>query len=218
MRFAASWLAARAKILATTDGATRFIPGHGPLAARDDLQKHDDMLAAAPARDLAARYGHGFLAPDQWVQRVYVDLKPALGREGEAAVIGRRRRVWLGMIASIAAVCLQSRPLAADELVRVSTSFEAENVAQVLKRVARVFAGGFGRAEAERVAAGIDKLKSEQEGSWEFTATFNRRPVVLRVRAVMDDMAMVDLDFLTDAAAAQRIRREIDAFTSEHGL
>ncbi|MGB8328295.1 MAG: hypothetical protein WCE48_12055 [Steroidobacteraceae bacterium] len=104
MRFAASWLVACAKILASTDGATRFIPGHGPLATRDDLQKYHDMLAtvrrrvadlirrgrtqeqalaAAPTRDLDERYGHGILTPDQWVQRVYVDLRRALKKKGK---------------------------------------------------------------------------------------------------------------------------------------
>ncbi len=107
---------------------------------------------------------------------------------------------------------------AAAEPTRVTTSFEAEHVGLVIRRVARIFSGGFGRAEAEHVAADIDKLRSDQEAAWDFTAIFNKKPVALHIRAVMDDMAMVDLDFATDPAAAARIRREIDAFSSEHGL
>jgi hypothetical protein len=106
----------------------------------------------------------------------------------------------------------------ADDLTRVTTSFEAEHVALVLRRVAKVFSAGFGRPEADRVAAEIDKMRPDEGQAWEFSAVFKHRTVTLQIRAAMDDMAMVDLDFSTDAAAADRVRHEIDAFSNEHGL
>jgi hypothetical protein len=122
--------------------------------------------------------------------------------------------LWLDSPVGSAAAAESNAP----EPTRVTTSFEAEHVGLVIKRVAKIFSGGFGRAEAEHVAADIDKLRSDQEAVWDFTAIFNKKPVALHIRAVMDDMAMVDLDIATDAAAAARIRHEIDAFSSEHGL
>jgi len=106
----------------------------------------------------------------------------------------------------------------ADDLTRVTTSFEAEHVALVLRRVAKLFSAGFGRPEADRIAAAIDKMRSDEGEAWEFSAVFEHRTVALQIRAAMDDMAMVDLDFSTDPVAAKRIRHEIDAFSTEHGL
>jgi hypothetical protein len=106
----------------------------------------------------------------------------------------------------------------ADDLTRVTTSFEAEHVALVLRRVAKLFSAGFGRPEADRVAADIDKLRPDEGHAWEFSAVFKHRVVALQIHAAMDDMAMVDLDFSTDPAAADRLRKEIDAFSNEHGL
>lgn len=106
----------------------------------------------------------------------------------------------------------------ADDLTRVTTSFEAEHVGLVLRRVAKLFSAGFGRPEADRIAAAIDKMRSDEGEAWEFSAVFEHRTVALQIRAAMDDMAMVDLDFSTDPVAAKRIRHEIDAFSTEHGL
>ena len=44
------YIAAQKEILALTDGATRIIAGHGPLAGRDDLQKAIAMLEDARAQ------------------------------------------------------------------------------------------------------------------------------------------------------------------------
>jgi hypothetical protein len=140
------------------------------------------------------------------------------------AAAGSRPRAGLrvgGRFALLMALTLGvARPAVscADDLVRVTTSFEAEHVALVLRRVAKVFSAGFGRPEADRVAADIDKLRPDEGQAWEFSAVFRHRTVTLQIRAAMDDMAMVDLDFATDPAAADRVRHEVDAFSNEHGL
>jgi 23S rRNA pseudouridine2605 synthase len=180
---------------------------------------------------MRVRYGPQWLPetlrPGQWRFATPAEL----GALAAAATVKPRagspaaRRSRTGRRAGIAALlCLLAFGAAAprggyaDEAARVTTSFEAEHIALVLKRVAKLFSGGFGRAEAERVAAEIDKLKADHEGVWDFSAIFSKRPVALHIRAVMDDMAMVDLDFSTDPAAAARIRHEIDAVTTERGL
>ena len=68
---------------------TKIIPGHGPLASKADLQAYRDLLAtvtqrikklraegrsdahirdAKPTADFDARYGGGFIKPEQFVQ------------------------------------------------------------------------------------------------------------------------------------------------------
>lgn len=75
-------------LLAASNADTRFIPGHGPLGDRAELQAYRDMLATAYARlkalrdegksddeiiaakplaDLDAEWGDGFLKMDMWV-------------------------------------------------------------------------------------------------------------------------------------------------------
>jgi glyoxylase-like metal-dependent hydrolase (beta-lactamase superfamily II) len=81
-------IAAADRVLKVADDGTRLIPGHGPLATRSDLQTFRDMLstvrdriaklkaegksreeivAAKPTADLDAKWGGGFMEPDQWV-------------------------------------------------------------------------------------------------------------------------------------------------------
>ncbi|HPF28127.1 MAG TPA: MBL fold metallo-hydrolase [Steroidobacteraceae bacterium] len=94
----AGMVAAADTVLARIDDRTRVIPGHGPLANKQDLQAYRDMLAtvhervsklvaagksqdevlaAKPTADFDARWGSGFFKPDVWVGRVYVELKRA---------------------------------------------------------------------------------------------------------------------------------------------
>ena len=79
-------------ILALTDGDSKIIPGHGPLADRADLQRYRDMLAIAyerllklknqgvsaedavlqaPLEDLAADWGGGIFTADKWIGVIY---------------------------------------------------------------------------------------------------------------------------------------------------
>ena len=82
-------IAAVDRVLALATDKTQIIPGHGPLASKADLQVYRDLLAtvtqrikqlrrdgrsdeqirdAKPAADFDARYGGGFIKPEQFVQ------------------------------------------------------------------------------------------------------------------------------------------------------
>ncbi len=88
-------IAAADRVLGMTDAATKFIPGHGPLADRAALTGFRDMLktvrdrvkamlasgktleqvvAAKPTKDLDVVWGNGFLKPEWFVAIVYSDL------------------------------------------------------------------------------------------------------------------------------------------------
>ena len=89
-------VAAVSTMLDMIDGETRIIPGHGPLANRDDLRAYRDFLATAadaiaahiaeghsvretvaarPTADFDATFNaNGFIDPDRWVAMVYRDL------------------------------------------------------------------------------------------------------------------------------------------------
>ena len=83
------------RILAQTDEQTKIVPGHGPVAARADLQDYRDMLvqvrqrikvlitagktmdevvAAAPTKDFDAKWGSGYLTPDVFTKIVFSSL------------------------------------------------------------------------------------------------------------------------------------------------
>jgi glyoxylase-like metal-dependent hydrolase (beta-lactamase superfamily II) len=90
------FVAAADQVLAATGEKTRFIPGHGPLASRADLQSYRDMLetlrdriaklkaegksrdeviAAKPTADNDAKWGAGFMKADTFTGFVYDSLK-----------------------------------------------------------------------------------------------------------------------------------------------
>ena len=80
------------EMLGRIDDSTKVIPGHGPLGSKADLKAYRDMLAtvharmtklikegknideivaAKPTADFDAKWGGGFLNPDQWVKIAY---------------------------------------------------------------------------------------------------------------------------------------------------
>jgi hypothetical protein len=82
-------------VLAATDEKTRFIPGHGPLGTRADLQEYrdvvktmrdriarlkaegksrDEAIAAKPTADHDAKWGTGFMKGDVFTGIVYDSL------------------------------------------------------------------------------------------------------------------------------------------------
>ena len=88
-------IAATEKLLARANDKTKIIPGHGPLADKNDLQAYRDMLvtmqksiaglkrvgktrdaviAAKPTKSFDSAWGEGFLKPDVWVGIVYDSL------------------------------------------------------------------------------------------------------------------------------------------------
>jgi cyclase len=89
-------IAAADQVLAMTDAGTKFIPGHGPVGTRADLEKYRDMLkgvraaiqplvaagktadevvAAKPTAKLDEAWGNGFMKPEQFQRIVYASLK-----------------------------------------------------------------------------------------------------------------------------------------------
>ncbi len=92
-------IAAVERVLAMSNPATRFIPGHGPLppagpaalkayldmlkTSRDSVQRlisqgltEDQAVAARPMREFDATWGTGYIKPDVFVRIVYRSLKP----------------------------------------------------------------------------------------------------------------------------------------------
>lgn len=88
-------IAAAAEVLAMADEDTKIIPGHGPLSNKAELQAYRDMLAAVagrvrpmiregksredvvaarPSSAFDARWGGGFMQPDQWIGIVYASM------------------------------------------------------------------------------------------------------------------------------------------------
>ena len=94
-------VAAVDQVLSVTGAKTRFIPGHGPLGNRDDVVRYRtavktvrdrvarlvagrrtlaQVLAAKPSAEYDAKFGVGFLKPEQFVTSLYNDLKGRGGR------------------------------------------------------------------------------------------------------------------------------------------
>ncbi len=88
-------IAAVNEALTMTDAQTRIIPGHGPLATRDDLIAYRNMLrtisdrvarlvaqrrtlaqvvAAKPSADFDGKWGNGFMKPNPFITSVYTSL------------------------------------------------------------------------------------------------------------------------------------------------
>lgn len=84
------------EVLGRIDDNTKVIPGHGPLGKKPELKAYRDMLAtvhermiklikegknideivaAKPTADYDAKWGDGFLKPDQWVKIVYSTMQ-----------------------------------------------------------------------------------------------------------------------------------------------
>lgn len=98
---------------------------------------------------------------------------------------------------------------------RVTASFELEDVQAVLREVARIFDGGFTRADADRLAAEIDALAVDAEREWNLPVTYRRNAAQLAVRVRVDDLSMADFDFRAAPPIAGEIRRALDGFRSE---
>jgi len=91
----AGMIAAVDRVLPIAGGATKIVPGHGPLATRADLQAYRDMLATISARirqmiregrkleeitasgvtaDFDDKWGKGFIPPQKFAEMVAMNL------------------------------------------------------------------------------------------------------------------------------------------------
>jgi glyoxylase-like metal-dependent hydrolase (beta-lactamase superfamily II) len=82
-------------LLKSVEGSTRIIPGHGPLASKDDLKVYadmlaacldimnhqlragrtlDQMLAAQPFKAYDGKWGNGFMNAEQWIKLNYAGM------------------------------------------------------------------------------------------------------------------------------------------------
>ena len=80
------------KVLSVADNSTKIIPGHGPLADKEQLKSYRHMLgtayerlrklkaegktaqeavAAKPLADLEAVWGDGMFKSDRWIEMIY---------------------------------------------------------------------------------------------------------------------------------------------------
>jgi len=100
----------------------------------------------------------------------------------------------------------------AAEPVRVTTSFDARYAGAILHLVAHLFGGGFGRAEADHVTRDIDGLKADEPKVWQFAVQYQGHAETLEIRALMDDLGMIDLDFAAGADAAPAVRAAVDGY------
>jgi glyoxylase-like metal-dependent hydrolase (beta-lactamase superfamily II) len=83
------------RILSQIDDQAKIVPGHGPVATRADLQAYrgmlvevrqriqqlmaagktmDEVVAAAPTKDLDAKWGRGYVTPDVFTKLVFTSL------------------------------------------------------------------------------------------------------------------------------------------------
>jgi len=96
--------------------------------------------------------------------------------------------------------------------VRVTTSFDAKYAPAVLRQVSRLFTGGFGSAEVSRVEQDIAAMKADQPKAWQFNVEYKGKSEPLEVRALLDDLGMIDLDFSASADAAPAVRAAVDNY------
>lgn len=102
--------------------------------------------------------------------------------------------------------------VSAAESVPITTSFDARYANAVLHQVSRVYTGGFGPVEANRVNQDINALKADQSKVWRFTVQYRGKAESLEIRAAMDDLGMIDLDFSASPDAAPAVRAAVDSY------
>ncbi len=123
----------------------------------------------------------------------------------------RRSSLIVALTAAFVAIFSAQFASAADS-VPVTTSFDAKYANAVLHQVSRVYSGGFGLAEANRVNQDINALKADQSKSWQFSVQYRGKTESLEIRAAMDDLGMIDLDFSASPAAAPAVRAAVDSY------
>ena len=103
------------------------------------------------------------------------------------------------------------------DAVRVTTSFDVKYASAVLRQVGKVYSSGFGQAEAARVEQDINALKPDVPKVWQFPVQFKGKAQQLEIRALMDDLGMIDLDFACGADSAPAVRAAVDGYLNGRG-
>jgi len=137
-------------------------------------------------------------------------IKPMSGATRTASEVGLRRIFWRS--AMIWCLFASIQLVAAAETARITSSLELKQTSGLLRQVARVFSNGFTRAEADALTREIDQLRPDQPRSWTYKVTYQNAVHDLQVRALLDDLGMVDLDFIADQAIAPAVRAAVDGY------
>ena len=101
--------------------------------------------------------------------------------------------------------------------VRVTTSFDVKYASAVLRQVAHLFDAGFDKGAADRVALDIDSLKADQPKVWQYTVQYQGKTQPLEIRALLDDLGQIDLDFATAPELARAVRTAVDGYLNGRG-
>lgn len=109
-------------------------------------------------------------------------------------------------------------PSRAADATRITTSVEIKHVQPLLRRVAHVMDQGFTRTEADKLAAEIRAMPAEQPKSWSYQVRYEGGMYPLEIRALLDELGTVDLDFATSPALARALRTDLDAYLNSHNL
>ena len=132
------------------------------------------------------------------------------------SVIKVRTSAIVAVIAAIVS-SLGAQLATAGDSGRVTTSFDVKYASAVLNKVARLFSSGFGPAEAGRVDQDISALKPDQPKVWQFKVQYQGKAESLEIRALMDDLGMIDLDFAASPDAAPALRAAVDGYLNSRG-
>jgi hypothetical protein len=105
-----------------------------------------------------------------------------------------------------------SAAAAADELTRITSSFEYKYATPVLTRVSHQFSGGFARADVERLVKELETIPADQPRTWEFQVRYKGQTYPLQIHVLLDDLGTLDMDFSTSAEIAPRVRTAVDSY------
>jgi hypothetical protein len=95
---------------------------------------------------------------------------------------------------------------------RVTTSFDFRYTGPVLRRVARLFSDGFESNEADALLKELEGIRPESPMAWNYRVVYKEKTYQLQIRALVDDLGMIDLDFATDPELAAQIRSAVDGY------
>jgi hypothetical protein len=118
---------------------------------------------------------------------------------------------------AVIAVDIRGELARAGDSVRVTTSFDVKYASGVLKQVSKLYSSGFGQPEISRVEQDINALKPDQPKVWQFNVQYKGKPQQLEIRALLDDLGMIDLDFAAGADSAPAVRAAIDSYLAGRG-
>lgn len=133
-------------------------------------------------------------------------------------IISLKKWVSFAAIASIMSVFVTIMPASAADATRITTSVEIKHVQPLLRRVAHLMDQGFTRTEADKLAAEIRAMPAEQPKSWSYQVRYEGAMHPLEIRALLDELGTVDLDFATSPALAPVLRTDLDAYLNSHNL